>query len=168
MHSAEHQALGGLLPALRGTGSAGADTARATPCAQHPRRSRGGEDPGAQAGGSESGIPAYQRYPQTLVPDEGVVEHGACGLEGSGPDRAAPAQAGAQSGQAALLRTEHTEPDVAERHHELPVAGQGGVPDRLHRRLLALHRGTGAVPVTDRRCGAGDLPEGRRRLRVSA
>jgi len=75
-------------------------------------------------------------------------------------DAGGEVQVETQSLEAAFFRTQHAQPDVAERH--LPVSADGAVrvPDWIHRRPFPLYHGAGSLPDHDGGERAGGLPAG--------
>ena len=53
-------------------------------------------------------------------------------------------------------------------HHDLSAGSAKCLPDRLFRRLLALHHQPWSIPQPDRRACVGDLPAGGGRIRCAA
>ena len=96
------------------------------------------------------------------------------GQSGNGAPDVASAPAAAQNqaapdeeepAEAAVLRADDAEPDVAVGHLLLPVGWAERLFDRVHRRPLPLHRRPGSVPEPDGRERHGGVPHGGGRIR---
>ena len=70
-----------------------------------------------------------------------------------------------QPAQAAVLRAGDAQSDVADGHLHVSAGEQERLPDRVHRRPLALHRRAGSVSQPDRRARIGGLSHRRGRVR---
>jgi len=91
---------------------------------------------------------------------EGQSGDGAAHAAPGGADAQDEEKAAAQSAEAALLRAQHTQPTLAERHLHVSAGGPERLPDRFRRRLFALRGGVGPVPEPDGRARAGGVPDG--------
>jgi len=122
----------------------------------------GGEDEShrAQAAPSRLGNQENQPVSAARVVSAGEPGDGSPHLtRATAPQEASP-QAPAQSPQAALLRTLHAQPDVADRYLHLPAGRQERLPHRLYRRSLPLRGRAGRVSQPDGGARVRGVPPG--------
>ena len=159
----------GVDPALPGvwagrTGSAhreAAQSGQAQVAAAGEAGDRGGEEAASLLRGTADRALAEAGLVPAGQPGDGAPD--IASAPDAAQDQAAPDEE--EPAQAAVLRADDAEPDVAVGHLLLPAGRTECLPDRVHRRPLPLHGRAGPVPEPDGRERHGGVPDGGGRIR---